>query len=932
MTVLLSRDKVPPTIESVPCEAGALTKTETFPVGEVYPFSPRQSAGFSASERRRNLDNFIRERASPGLRGSNAMTRESGERAREAGRADRDPMTGRHSAGRVRIIRRYVMIMNNDYPTGTVPVIPIRELRTGDGRPLSPDGLSARITRCAAVLPSGGFIGWQMTVVPGSRPSISLFGSASMHRSDLEWIAEKSGVPAKAGRYRNRASVFSATDELYELFLPIAEQSPRTSVAGFAGHSASSSTARSGRWPLGGSTGWSEIPEALRLSGGSLRITVGPADAEKSDECRRHAVETFPGSSGECTEYVGNPVAVRALLRLPCPPSVRLRACLESAVRGVALRFLGTFSHGADRIWEDPLCGASVLPEFAARLLVLEPSISGPTAGIPCRVPDPPLYPLASSGRKTGRNVVVGVAADISGSRRRVAVSDADLRRHYQIVGQTGTGKSTLLTGLILSAVSGGYGLTFFDPHGSTIDAVLRSVPEKDAHRIRVVRIGDSDAPVPLSLWDSDDPEKEERTISDLCQLFGSIFDPPGECFTGPRYERWLGTFARASIALLGRRASLESIAVLSQSKDTMQRLSDAICGRYPELAETIRQEYVRDHSSDFHATLSWYLCKFQRLTSVEQLRSTLGAGTNALDLGRSIDTDTVTLIDLSAPVIGTQAARIIGTVLLMKLWNAALCRKQRDRTHMVLIDEAALFQTEPLPRMLAESRKFGLSLILCQQHTGQLSSAVREALEANSASFSAFRTSPRDAVSAALRLDDPDLQSVLPRLPSFRAVTTLSEGGRLTPPFTLSVRRPAMQKNGEAIAAAIEAESIRSLVEPYRDLSALTPREILERLDHALEPQIPMLPEDWFTDPTANEHIPGDPVDASTPVPVTPIERLELSVRSYNSLKRAGLDTVEAILARGTLEGIRNLGLKNIAEIESKIGKLLPAHAARFA
>ena len=792
------------------------------------------------------------------------------------------------------------------YPTGTVPVIHIRELSITDGRPLSPDGLSSRIVRCAAVLQDGGFVGWQMDVPPGGRAAVSVFGSACLGRADLDWIAEKTGPRSKAGVSGKSQAVFTEGDGLYELYLPAAEQSPGRSVTGFAERPAAAvSTAGSARWPLRASSGWAEIPEALRSSGGSLRVTVGPADAGKAVDCRRLVDRTFPGGSGECAEYTGDPVAVRVLLRLPCSPSVRLRASLGSAVRGAGLRFLGLFSRGADRIWDLPLSGASVLPESAARLMILEPAVSGPSAGVCCRMPEPPLYPLAGPVPRSGGSISVGTASDLSGSRRRVTVSDTDLRRHYQIVGQTGTGKSTLLAGLILSAVSRGYGLTFFDPHGSTIDCILRSVPEKGASRIRVVRIGDSNAPVPLSLWDSNDPEKEERTISDLCQLFGSIFDPPGECFTGPRYERWLGTFARASIALLGRRASLESIAVLSPSRTTMQRLSDAIEDRYPELAETIRQEYVRDHSSDFNATLSWYLCKFQRLTSVTQLRSTLGAGTNALDLTRTIDTDTVTLIDLSAPVIGTQAARIVGTVLLMKLWNAALCRKQRDRTHLVLLDEASLIQTEPLPRMLAESRKFGLSLILCHQHTAQLSSAVREALEANSASFSAFRTSPRDAVSAALRLDDPDLQAVLPRLPSFRAVTTLSEGGRLTPPFTLTVRRPVPQKNGEAVAAAIETESVRTLVEPYRDLRALTPREILDRLDRP-EPV-----------PVPKRALPsrGD----------TPIEDLRLSVRSYNCLKRAGLCTVADILARGSLKGIRNLGRKSMEEIQNRLLELMP-------
>ena len=127
------------------------------------------------------------------------------------------------------------------------------------------------------------------------------------------------------------------------------------------------------------------------------------------------------------------------------------------------------------------------------------------------------------------RAVAIGKGVDTAGVRRKITIGEADLQRHYQIVGQTGTGKSTLLATILRSAVEHGYGLTFFDPHGSTIDSMLRALPERYAGRVRVVRIGDTEHPVPLNLWNSGDPRKEERTISDLCELFGDLFDPRRE-------------------------------------------------------------------------------------------------------------------------------------------------------------------------------------------------------------------------------------------------------------------------------------------------------------------------------------------------------------------------------------------------------------------
>jgi DNA-directed RNA polymerase subunit alpha len=54
-------------------------------------------------------------------------------------------------------------------------------------------------------------------------------------------------------------------------------------------------------------------------------------------------------------------------------------------------------------------------------------------------------------------------------------------------------------------------------------------------------------------------------------------------------------------------------------------------------------------------------------------------------------------------------------------------------------------------------------------------------------------------------------------------------------------------------------------------------------------------------------------------------IEELDLSVRSYNCLKRAGLNTVEE-LTRKTEEDmmkVRNLGRKSLEEVEQKMQSL---------
>ena len=54
-------------------------------------------------------------------------------------------------------------------------------------------------------------------------------------------------------------------------------------------------------------------------------------------------------------------------------------------------------------------------------------------------------------------------------------------------------------------------------------------------------------------------------------------------------------------------------------------------------------------------------------------------------------------------------------------------------------------------------------------------------------------------------------------------------------------------------------------------------------------------------------------------------IEELDLSVRSYNCLKRAGIDTVQQLseMTEVKLTRIRNLGNNCVQEIKGKLAKI---------
>ena len=83
-----------------------------------------------------------------------------------------------------------------------------------------------------------------------------------------------------------------------------------------------------------------------------------------------------------------------------------------------------------------------------------------------------------------------------------VALDAEERRRHLYIIGQTGTGKSTLILNLIQQDLVAGEGLALLDPHGDLAEAVLAHVPKARTNDLVYINPADVERPVgfnPLS-------------------------------------------------------------------------------------------------------------------------------------------------------------------------------------------------------------------------------------------------------------------------------------------------------------------------------------------------------------------------------------------------------------------------------------------------
>jgi len=138
---------------------------------------------------------------------------------------------------------------------------------------------------------------------------------------------------------------------------------------------------------------------------------------------------------------------------------------------------------------------------------------------------------------------------------------------------------------------------------------------------------------------------------------------------------------------------------------------------------------------------------KVGRLRADPVLRGILGQRHSTIDPRFMMDERRILIANLSG--IGTDAANILGSLLSTWFQIASLGRidmPASERAPFVLmLDECHRFTTERLATILAESRKYGLGLVLANQYTAQLSDEIRKAIFGNVGTSVAFRVGGAD-------------------------------------------------------------------------------------------------------------------------------------------------------------------------------------------
>lgn len=362
-----------------------------------------------------------------------------------------------------------------------------------------------------------------------------------------------------------------------------------------------------------------------------------------------------------------------------------------------------------------------------------------------------------------------------------------DRRRHLYVVGKSGTGKSKMLEHLIEADIKAGKGICVIDPHGDLVQAMMRRVPEERIKDVAYFSPADLKYPIAFNPLENVAVENRQQISQGLIEIFKKSF---GADWT-PKIEH---VFRFTTLALLDyREATIADMMKMLTDRpfrqDVISKIEDAV----------VKNFWANEFSSwsekfDNEAIVP-LLNKLGQFLSIALVRNIVGQRKNLLDLGEILNNQKLLFVELSKGKLGEENTALLGSMLLTMLQQKVMERAylaESDRKDFYLyVDEFQYFATRTFADILAESRKYKLSLTLSHQYLGQLSELVKKTIFGNVGSMIIFRVGAEDAFFLEKEFQPTFSAYDIINLDAYHNYNKISVNARTTRPFSARALLP---------------------------------------------------------------------------------------------------------------------------------------------
>ncbi len=375
-----------------------------------------------------------------------------------------------------------------------------------------------------------------------------------------------------------------------------------------------------------------------------------------------------------------------------------------------------------------------------------------------------------------------------------VKIAEDDRLRHFYCVGQTGTGKSTLLKNMIIQDIEMGAGVCMIDPHGSDVQDVLANIPKERFTDVIYFDPAYTARPMALNMLEYDErfPEQKTFVVNELFNIFRKLYGNVPESM-GPAFEQY---FRNSALLVmedpLSGNTLVDMSRVLSDKKYRDLKISKC-------MNPLVKQFWVNAEKTTGEQGLANYVQyvtnKFDVFLANEIMRPVVAQEKSSFNFRDIMDSKKILLVNLSKGRLGDINANLIGLILVGKILMAALSRSDSSGADLppfyLYIDEFQNITTDSIATILSEARKYKLSLSIAHQFIAQLEENIKNAVFGNVDSICSFRVGADDSETLEKQFVPTFTSADLMNIDNRNAYLRLLVNGKPEKPFNIEILPP---------------------------------------------------------------------------------------------------------------------------------------------
>jgi hypothetical protein len=339
---------------------------------------------------------------------------------------------------------------------------------------------------------------------------------------------------------------------------------------------------------------------------------------------------------------------------------------------------------------------------------------------------------------------------DARNQEKKFGMYDEDRLRHVYAIGKTGMGKSTLLENMAIQDIQNGQGLAFLDPHGKTVELLLEHVPKHRINDVIYIAPFDLEHPIAFNVLEDvedSDPVRRQLIVSGLMSTFKKLWQDQWSA----RME-YILNYTLLALLEIPDATLLDVNRMLSDKQfrnNVIRQLKEPTVKMYWE------KEFAAYTDKVVAEAMPAIQNKVGQFISNSLIRNIIGQTKTSFDIREMMDQKKILLINLSIGRIGEDAVNLLGSLFVTKIYLAAMSRasvSERDMKHLpnfyLYVDEFQNFTNDSFAQILAQARKYKLSLIVAHQYVKQMTEVVHDAIFGNVGTMIAFRVGADDGES----------------------------------------------------------------------------------------------------------------------------------------------------------------------------------------